>query len=100
MLKRILTVAGILIVGIALFSLLNKSLEADTAVANKEEQKPVFTKEEGLNMTTLNTVTEEIHEKYEELEFAVSSNSETELRIQVNENDEYFNSVKKVLSLL
>ena len=46
-------------------------------------------------MSTLNTVTEKIHEKYEELEFAVSSNSEIELRIQVNENEEYFNSVKK-----
>ena len=46
MLKRILIIAGILIVGIASFSLLNKPLEADTAVANKEEQKPLFTKEE------------------------------------------------------
>ncbi|TQR19400.1 DUF4030 domain-containing protein [Psychrobacillus vulpis] len=97
MLKRILIIAGILIVGIASFSLLNKSLEADTAVANKEEQKPLFTKEEQLNISTLNTVTEIIHEKYEELEFVVSSNSEIELRIQVKENEKYFNSVKKDL---
>ncbi|MEK4403193.1 hypothetical protein MKZ26_01960 [Sporosarcina sp. FSL K6-6792] len=48
MLKRIWIIAGILIVGIASFSLLNKSLEDDTAVAvaNKEEQKPLFTKED------------------------------------------------------
>ena len=81
--------------GIASFSLLNKPLEVDTAVANKEEQKPFFTKEEELNMSTLNTVTEKIHEKYEELEFVVSSNSEIELNIKVKENEEYFNSVKK-----
>ena len=43
----------------------------------------------------MNTVTEKIHEKYEGLEFVVSSNSKIELRIQVKENEEYFNSVKK-----
>ena len=73
MLKRILIIAGILIVGIASFSLLNKHLEVDTAVANKEEQKPLFTKEEELNMSTLNKVTEKLHEKYE-VEVDVNSN--------------------------
>ena len=95
MLKRVIIIAGILIVGIASTSLLNKLLEVDTAVANIEEQKPSFTKEEELNISTLKTVTEKIHEKYDDLEFAVSSNSEIELKIQVQENEEYFNSVKK-----
>ncbi|HWI49457.1 MAG TPA: hypothetical protein VNU45_14660, partial [Rummeliibacillus sp.] len=95
MLKRILIIAGILIVGIASLSLLIKSLEADTAVANKEEQKPLFTKKEELNMSTLNTVTEKIHEKYKGVKFVVGSDSKKELNIQVQENEEYFNSVKK-----
>ena len=95
MLKRILIIVGILIVGITSFSLLNKPSEVDTAVANKEEQKPLFTKEEKLNMSTLNTVTEKIHEKYVELKFVVKTTSKIELKIQVKENEEYFNSVKK-----
>ena len=45
MLKRRLIIAGILIVVIASFSLLDKPLEVDTAVANKEEQKPLSTEE-------------------------------------------------------
>ncbi|WP_026023037.1 DUF4030 domain-containing protein [Paenisporosarcina sp. TG20] len=40
-------------------------------------------------------VTEKIHEKYEELEFVVSLNSEIELYIKVKENEENFNLVKK-----
>ena len=48
MLKKILIIAGILIVGIASFSLLNKALEVDSSVANKEEQEPLVTKEEEL----------------------------------------------------
>lgn len=95
MLKRILIITGILIVGIASFSLLNKPFQVDTVVANKDEQKPLFTKEEELNMSTLNAVTKKIHEKFEELEFVVSSNSEIELKIQVQETEEHFNSVKK-----
>lgn len=95
MLKKILIIVGIFIVGMASISLLNKSLDTDTAVANKEEQKPLFTKEEELNFATLNMVAEKIHEIYEELEFGVSSNSEIKLKIQVKENEEYFNSVKK-----
>jgi hypothetical protein len=39
MLKSILIIAGILIVGIVSFSMLNKPLEVDTAVENKEEQE-------------------------------------------------------------
>ncbi|KQL33695.1 DUF4030 domain-containing protein [Psychrobacillus sp. FJAT-21963] len=95
MLKRILIITGILIVGIGSFSLLNKPSEVDTAIANKEEPKPLSTKERELHFSTLNEVTEKIHEKYDELEFGVSSNSEIELRVQVKENEEYFNSVKK-----
>ena len=95
MLIRILIIAGIFIVGIVSFSLLDKPLEADTAVANKEEPEPLSTKERELTFSTLNKVTEKIHEKYEELEFGVSSNSKIELRVQVKENEEYFHSVKK-----
>ncbi|MFB5089385.1 DUF4030 domain-containing protein [Psychrobacillus sp. PGGUH221] len=95
MLKRILIITGILIVGIGSFSLLNKPSEVDTAIANKEEPEPLSTKERELHFSTLNEVTEKIHEKYDELEFGVSSNSEIELRVQVKEDEEYFNSVKK-----
>lgn len=86
MLKKILIITGILIVGIASFSLLNKPSEVDTAVAVREQQKPLF--------TTLNKVTDRIHEEYEGLEFVVSSNSKIELKIQVKDDEEYFNSVK------
>ena len=94
MLKRILIITGILIVGIGSFNLLNKQSEVDTAIANKEPE-PLSTKENELHFSTLNEVTEKIHEKYDELEFGVSSNSEIKLRVQVKENEEYFNSVKK-----
>ncbi|QUG40268.1 hypothetical protein KD050_13270 [Psychrobacillus sp. INOP01] len=92
MLKKILIITGILIVGIALFSLLNKPLEVDTAVANKEEQKPTVTKEEQ-NISTLNRVSEKLHEKYEE--FVVKTTSKKELVIQVEVNEGDFNLVKK-----
>ncbi|MCM3358769.1 DUF4030 domain-containing protein [Psychrobacillus sp. MER TA 171] len=95
MLKRILIITGILIVGIASFSLFNKPSEVDTAVANKEEPEPLSTQEREQHFSTLNTVTEKIHEKYGELEFAVSSNSKIELNVKVKENEEYFNSVKR-----
>ncbi|AWE07733.1 hypothetical protein DCE79_10200 [Lysinibacillus sp. 2017] len=95
MLKRILIIIGILLVGITSFSLLNKPLEDNTAVANKEEQKPSFTKEEKIIHSILNSVTEKIHEKYEDLKFSVGSTSAKELRVQVSENEEYFNSVKE-----
>ncbi|MFJ8261006.1 hypothetical protein ACIQ4I_03460 [Rummeliibacillus sp. NPDC094406] len=94
MLKRIMIIVGILIVGIAALSLLIKSLEADTAVANKEG-KPLFTKKEELNIPILNTVTEKIHDKYKGLKFVVGSDPKNELNIQVQENEDYFNSVKK-----
>ncbi|WP_411748288.1 hypothetical protein [Psychrobacillus psychrotolerans] len=94
MLKRRLIITGILIVGIGSFNLLNKQSEVDTAIANKEPE-PLSTKENELHFSTLNEVTEKIHEKYDELEFGVSSNSEIKLRVQVKENEEYFNSVKK-----
>lgn len=65
MLKSRLIIAGILLVVIASFSLLNKPLEVDTAVANIEEQKPSFTREEELLMSTLKSVSEKLHEIYE-----------------------------------
>lgn len=44
MLKRILIINGILIVGIASFSMLNKHSEDDTPVAIKDEPEPLCTK--------------------------------------------------------
>lgn len=93
MLKRILIIAGILIVGIASFSLLNQPLEVDTSISTKEKQEPLATKEEVLNITTLKRVSEKLHEKYEG--FVVKMTSKKELVIQVEANEEYFNSVKK-----
>lgn len=95
MLKRILIIIGILLVGITTFSLLNKPSEDNTAVANKGEQRPSLTKEEKLTYSVLDSVTEKIHEKYEDLKFSVGSTSAKELRVQVSENEEYFNSVKE-----
>ena len=92
MLKSRLIIAGILIVVIASFSLLNKPLEVDTAVANIEEQKPSFTREEELLMSTLKSVSEKLHEKYEGVVVKISKK---ELVIQVEGDEEYFNSVKK-----
>lgn len=94
MLKKVLIIIGILIVGIASFSLLNKPSEFNNAVANKGEPEALTTKEREQNFSTLNKVTEKIHEKYKELEFGIGSNSEKELVIQVEGNEEYFNSVK------
>lgn len=99
MLKRILITVGILIVGIASLSLLIKSLEDHTAVATKEG-KTLYTKKEELNMSTLNTVTEKIHDQYKGLKFVVGSDSNKELNIQVQENEEYFNLVKKDIESL
>ena len=88
MLKKILIIAGILIVGIASFSLLNKALEVDSSVANKEEQEPLVTKEEEL----LKKVKEKLTEKYV---IDIKTTSKKELLIQVVGDEEYFNSVKK-----
>ncbi|MBK3493703.1 hypothetical protein JFL43_02285 [Viridibacillus sp. YIM B01967] len=93
MLQRILIIAGILIVGIASFSLLNKPLEVDTPVANKEEQEPLVTKGELLNISTLKRVSEKLHEKY--VGVGVKTTSKKELVLQVVGDEEYFNSVKK-----
>ena len=89
MLKRILIIAGILIVGISSFILLNKSLEVDSAVANNEEQESLVTKEEA----TLKRVKEKLNEKYPVVD--VKTTSKKELVIQVVGDEEYFNSVKK-----
>lgn len=91
MLKRILIIAGILIVGITSFSLLYKSLDVDTVGANKVEQKLFVIKEE-LNISTLK-VKEKLNEKYVVVD--VKTTSKKELVIQVVGNEKYFNSVKK-----
>lgn len=95
MLKRILIIIGILLVGITTFSLLNKPSEDNTAVANKGEQRPSLTKEEKLTYSIFDSITEKIHEKYEDLKFSVGATSAKELRVQVAENEEYFNLVKE-----
>ncbi|WP_413367587.1 hypothetical protein [Lysinibacillus sp. 3P01SB] len=87
--KRIVMAAGILIMGIASFSLLNMPLAFNTPVANKEEQKPLLTKEE----STLKMVMEKLQEKYVGVDVKTTSNKE--LMIQVVGDEEYLNSVKK-----
>ncbi|KRF59815.1 hypothetical protein ASG99_26955 [Bacillus sp. Soil768D1] len=89
MLKRILIIAGILIVGIASFNLLNKPLEVDTSVANKEKQESLITKEE----PSISTLKEKLHEKYVGVD--VKTTSKKELVLQVVGDEEYFNSVQK-----
>ena len=91
MLKRILIIAGILIVGIASLSLLYKSLDVDTADANKEEQELLIINEE-LRISTLN-VNEKVNKKYGGID--VKTTSKKELVIQVVGDEKYFNSVKK-----
>lgn len=88
MIKKILIIAGILLVGIASFSLLNKTLEIDSSIANKEEQEPLITKEEEL----LKKVKEKLAEKYV---IDIKTTSKKELLIQVVGDEKYFNSVKK-----
>jgi hypothetical protein len=92
--KRILIIVGILIVGISSFILLNKLLESDSAVANKEKQESSFTKEEKLTQSIFDSISEKIHEKYEGLLFSVDVNSKKTLKVQLIENEDYFNSVK------
>jgi len=89
MLKRILIIAGILIVGITSFSLLNNPLEVDSTVANNEEQEPLVTKEEA----TLKMVKVKLNKKYPVID--VKTTSKQELVIRVVGDEEYFNSVKK-----
>ncbi|KQU17380.1 hypothetical protein ASG65_26580 [Bacillus sp. Leaf13] len=89
MLKRILIIAGILIVGIASFNLLSKPLEVDTSVANKEKQESLITKEE----PSISTLKEKLHEKYVGVD--VKTTSKKELVLQVVGDEEYFNSVQK-----
>ena len=91
MLKRILTIAGLLITGIVSFNLLNKSLEVHSAVANKEQQEPLVIKEE-LYIPTLKMVKEKLNEKYVVVD--VKTTSKKELVIQVVGDEEYFNTVK------
>ena len=88
MIKKILIIAGILLVGIASFSLLNKTLEIDSSIANKEEHEPLITKEEEL----LKKVKEKLAEKYV---IDIKTTSKKELLIQVVGDEKYFNSVKK-----
>src|SRR5690606_31545054 len=62
--------------------------------ANKEGQKLTFTKEEKLTHSILDSITEKIHEKYEDLKFSVGASANKTLTVQLSENEDYFNSVK------
>lgn len=42
----------------------------------------------------MNSIIEKIHEKYEDLKFSVGATSAKSLKIQLSENEDYFNSVK------
>ncbi|WP_431026697.1 hypothetical protein [Lysinibacillus sp. LZ02] len=77
MLKKIWMIVAILIVGIALFVLLNKDL------VPKEE----------LHTTTLAMVKEKLHEKYVGVDVKITSKKE--LVIQVVGDEQYVDSVKK-----
>ncbi|MEK4229332.1 hypothetical protein [Solibacillus sp. FSL H8-0538] len=89
MLKRILITAGILIVGKVSFSLLNKPLEVNTADVNKEKHEPLVTKEE----QSIAKLKEKLHEKFVGVD--VKTTLKKELVLQVEGDEEYFNSVKK-----
>lgn len=85
MLKKKFIFIGILIMAIASFFL----LEADTS---KGEYKPLLTKEDH-RISTLERITENLHEKYDGV--GVKTTSNNELVLQVVGDEEYFNSVKK-----
>lgn len=89
--RKIWIAAGILILGITPFKLLNQPFVSDTHIANQE---PLLTIEE----STLNKVIEKLHEKYVGVDVKTTSNKE--LKIQVIGDEEYFNSVKKDMEYL
>lgn len=94
MLKKISTIAGILIVlGIATYSLLNKSSEDGTVLADKGKQELLDTVEEEQIVKAIKTVTEKLQTKYQS--FGVSANSNNEVVIQVRGDKDYFNSASK-----
>lgn len=42
----------------------------------------------------MDSLTEKIHEKYEDLKFSVGASSKKTLTVQLSEDEDYFNSVK------
>lgn len=92
MLKRGMLMAGVIIAGIAIFSLVYKVSEVETFRANKTESESLVTKEE-LHRSTLEKITEKLHEKY--VGVGVKTTPNKELVLQVVGDEEYFNSVKK-----
>lgn len=78
-------IAGVLLVGIAVFSLINKPLEVDT----DKMKESLITKEE----QSMATLREKLHEKYVGVD--VKTTSKKELVIQVVADEVYFNSVQK-----
>lgn len=98
MFRKMILIVGVFIIGTSSFHILNKSLEDDEALAKKGEQSPLFTEEEKQRIATLEKVTEKLHPQYHS--FVVSSNSDKEIVIQVLENEDYFNSVKKEMELI
>ncbi|MCV9887127.1 hypothetical protein [Metabacillus halosaccharovorans] len=92
MFKKILIIAGLLFVIVTSYSLLNKSLEAEKAIADKDVQEPLDTSEKDI-LSTLELVTENLGQKYQS--FVVKATSKKELVIQVNADKDYFNSIYK-----
>ncbi|MGX9134656.1 hypothetical protein ACWV26_09790 [Rummeliibacillus sp. JY-2-4R] len=85
--KRVILIAGILLISITSLILLNKSLKVDS-FANKEEQELFTTKEK----QSISQLKDKLGAKY--VWFDVKTTSKKELVIQVVGDDEYFNSVK------
>lgn len=82
-------IAGILLVGIASFSLINKPLEVDIDDTNKKVKESLISKEEQ-SMAVLRKKLQEIYVGVD-----VKTTSKKELVIQVVAAEDYFNSVQK-----
>ncbi|MFJ7952135.1 hypothetical protein ACIQZG_11470 [Lysinibacillus sp. NPDC096418] len=86
MVKRILIIAGILLVGIATYSMLTKLIEDDT---NKKMKESLVIKEE----QSIAVLREKLHEKYVGVD--VKTTSQKDLVIQVVADEVNFYSLKK-----
>lgn len=82
-------IAGILLVGIASFSLINKPLEVDIDDTNKKVKESLISKEE----QSMAVLREKLQEIYVGVD--VKTTSKKELVIQVVAAEDYFNSVQK-----
>ena len=87
--KRIMMIAGILIIGLTTFSFLNIPFIFDTHIVNTEDQNSLVNLEE----STLKKINQKIQEKY--VGVGVKTTTKKELVLQVIGDEEYFNTVKK-----